>query len=568
MRIFKSVIAFLTAMLLYPCLYAQPTVSFTFNNNVCSGTPVQFTSSVSGGTAPYTYAWAFGGGGSSTAQDPTHTFTSLGCGATTFQNTVTVTDANGLTGTATLPVTILQAPDVGLADANPFGNFSNCANSPSPGNPNFTLTVNNSSPSAGCITGYTIKWGDASAPVTVTGPAFSLTHTYTTLGAFDLEVTAVGANGCSNTRKYTVANQTNPDIGLGTVGSTEGCAPLDVTAVISLWQNNSPGTTYQLSFGDGATIPFSHPINTTNIDQLVPHTYLTTSCPNSPDYRITITATNGCRSKTFTGGNIVVKRKPEAAFNVPTGQLCTGQSVCFTNQTVAGFWNNCATTTTYTWDFGDPASGSNNTSILQNPCHQYTTPGTYTVSLTSSNPCGTSTITKQVCISAPAAPAFDLDASAICRGATVSATNNSNAVGCTTAGYQWTVTYASGFCGTTSSWIFANGTTATSANPSFTFNNPGTYTISLRMTGACGNAVATKTVTVKAPPTASLPAIPNACGQATVCPAATVVNCGSNPVTYAWLFDGGAAGSSTDANPGCINFTGAGTHTVSLAVTN
>lgn len=568
MRIYQSVIAFLTAILLVPCLNAQPTVSFTFNNNVCSGTPVQFTSNVSGGTAPYTYAWTFGGGGSSNAQDPIQAFTSLGCGTATFQNTLTVTDAAGLTGTATLPITILQAPDVGLADATPFGNFSNCANSPSPSNPNFTLTVNNSSPSSACITSYTLKWGDASAPVTLTGPTFSLTHTYTTLGAFDLEITAVSSNGCSNTKRYTVANQTNPDIGLGTIGSTEGCAPLGITAVISQWQNNSPGTTYRLAFGDGTIIPLTHPINATNADQLVPHTYLTTSCPASSTYKITITATNGCRSKTFTGGDIVVKSKPQAAFNTPTGQLCTGQQVCFTNMTSAGYWNDCSTTTLNAWDFGDPASGTNNTSTAQNPCHQYSTPGTYTVSLTVSNPCGSSTITKQVCVSAPAAPAFDLDALAVCRGATVTATNNSNAPGCTTAGYQWTVSYASGFCGNSSSWSFANGTTATSANPSFTFNNPGTYTLLLRMTGACGNAVATKTVTVKAPPTVTLPAIQNACGQATVCPVPTVTNCGSNPVTYAWSFDNGAAGTSTDLNPGCINFTGAGVHTVSLTVTN
>jgi large repetitive protein len=567
-RLSKSIIALLTAMLLCPCLYAQVTVSFTHNNNVCSGTPVQFTSSVSGGTAPYTYAWTFGGGGASTAQDPVHAFTSLGCGTATFQNTLTVTDANGVTGTATLPISILQAPDVQLADANPFGNFSNCANNPSPNNPNFTLTVNNISPSSSCINSYTLKWGDGSPPVTgLTAASFPLTHTYTTLGAFDLEITGVGANGCTYTKKYTVANQTNPDIGLGTIGSTEGCAPLNVTAVISLWQNNSPGTTYQLSFGDGTTIPFSHPINATNVNQLVPHTYLTSSCPNS-NYPITITATNGCRSKTFTGGDIVVKTKPQAAFNVPSGLLCTGQSVCFTNQTVAGFWNGCSTTTTYAWDFGDPASGTNNTSNLPNPCHQFTAPGTYTVSLTTSNPCGNSTVTRQVCISAPAAPAFDLDAAAVCQGATINATNNSNAVGCVTPGYQWNVSYAAGFCGTTQGWNFANGTNATSANPSFTFTNPGTYTISLRMTNACGNAVATKTVTVKAPPTVSLPSIPNACGQATVCPVATVTNCGSNAVTYAWLFDGGAAGSSNDANPGCVNFTGTGVHTVSLSVTN
>lgn len=569
MRIPQSVIAFLTAILLYPCLQAQVSVSFTFNNNVCSGTPVQFTSVVSGGTAPYTYAWTFGGGGNSTAQDPIHTFSSFGCGTATFSNTLTVTDAAGITGTATLSINIRQEPDVELADANPFGNFSNCANSPSPSNPNYTLTINNISPGASCITSYTLKWGDASPPVTgLTSASFPLTHTYTTLGAFDLEITAFGANGCSFTKKYTVANQTNPDIGLGTIGSTEDCAPLNINAVISLWQNNSPGTTYRLSFGDGTTVALSHPINTTNTDQQVPHTYLTTSCPSSPTYRITIVATNACRSKTFTGGDIVVKAKPQAAFNIAPGLFCTNQSVCFTNQTVAGYWTNCSTTTQYTWNFGDPASGSNNTSSQTNPCHQYTTPGTYTVSLTASNPCGTTTTSKQVCVSAPAAPAFNLDGSVICTGTTVTATNTSNAVTCTTPGYQWAVSYAPGFCGTTSSWAFVNGTTATSANPSFIFNNPGTYTISLNLTGTCSGTIATKTVTVKARPTVTLPAIPNACGQATVCPVPTVTNCGSTPVTYAWLFDGGAAGSSTNANPGCINFVGAGTHTVSLAVTN
>ena len=37
------------------------------------------------------------------------------------------------------------------------------------------------------------------------------------------------------------------------------------------------------------------------------------------------------------------------------------------------------------WNFGDPRSGGNNTSTLQNPSHVYSTAGQYTVSLTATN---------------------------------------------------------------------------------------------------------------------------------------------------------------------------------------
>ncbi|MBK8140519.1 MAG: PKD domain-containing protein [Chitinophagaceae bacterium] len=41
------------------------------------------------------------------------------------------------------------------------------------------------------------------------------------------------------------------------------------------------------------------------------------------------------------------------------------------------------------WNFGDPGSGVNNTSVLQNPQHSYTAVGTYNVELivTTSDAC-------------------------------------------------------------------------------------------------------------------------------------------------------------------------------------
>ncbi|KAA9332661.1 GEVED domain-containing protein [Adhaeribacter soli] len=50
--------------------------------------------------------------------------------------------------------------------------------------------------------------------------------------------------------------------------------------------------------------------------------------------------------------------------------------------------------TAWLWNFGDPASGANNTSTLQHPTHTYATTGLYTVTLTATNAYGTNTVTK------------------------------------------------------------------------------------------------------------------------------------------------------------------------------
>jgi hypothetical protein len=49
----------------------------------------------------------------------------------------------------------------------------------------------------------------------------------------------------------------------------------------------------------------------------------------------------------------------------------------------------------FLWDFGDPASGVNNTSTERNPYHEFSAPGTYTISLTLHNACNQFTVTQQ-----------------------------------------------------------------------------------------------------------------------------------------------------------------------------
>jgi hypothetical protein len=65
-------------------------------------TPIQFSGSAIGGTAPYTYAWTFGDGATSTEQNPTHAYTTPG----DFTVTLTVTDNLGSTASDTATVTV------------------------------------------------------------------------------------------------------------------------------------------------------------------------------------------------------------------------------------------------------------------------------------------------------------------------------------------------------------------------------------------------------------------------------------------------------------------------------
>lgn len=67
------------------------------------------------------------------------------------------------------------------------------------------------------------------------------------------------------------------------------------------------------------------------------------------------------------------------------------------SQTVSACSVNGFSLTNLLWNFGDPASGANNTSTIQNPIHNFNTLGTYTVSLILYYSCGGGTDTlKQV----------------------------------------------------------------------------------------------------------------------------------------------------------------------------
>jgi gliding motility-associated-like protein len=555
---------------------SDPVIDFTFtNDNTCSGTLIQFSSNVSAGS--YTYSWDFGDETTSALQNPSHSFTELGCGTATKTIKLTVA-SGGCTISKTKTIGIKQKPDINFTDVNNlFDPFSNCGNASS--SSAYSITVGNTSAST-CISSFSINWGDGNTQANVT---FPISHTYSATGAYSMTITATGNNGCVNTKTYVIKNVSNPLGGLNSPGSTQNLCAItsNLQFSISNWGTNSLDTTYKVNYGDGSPILVltqnqlnsssyfnsANPSNSTNYP--IPHIYTSSNCP-ATSFEVKLDVTNACGTTPFTLGNITVLTKPTANFTAPS-KSCINSSVLFTNTTISGFGQNCIAGSIYTWDFGDGSPAvTTSISAPQNISHTYSTSGTYTVTLTAQNGCGITTKTQQTCIEAPLIPSFTLNNYSGCSAltTTTTATNTTIATNpCSPPSYVWSIAYASAYCGTSITSI-PNQTTT---NASFNFTEPGTYTIKLTATNACSPPqVATQVVTVKKPPTATINAITISCGAKTISPTATISSCttSSASLSYAWSFPGGTPSTSSLENPGAISYPSQGNYTVSLIVTN
>ncbi|HLF46387.1 MAG TPA: PKD domain-containing protein [Chitinophagaceae bacterium] len=126
------------------------------------------------------------------------------------------------------------------------------------------------------------------------------------------------------------------------------------------------GWTYNWTI-TGPTTVVINPNNTSAVVNIV--------WPQIGAYTLTLTATDGGGNVFTYCLNVNVKEKPAANFTFTPNNVCAGSTISFTNTTT--FSGGVA----YSWNFGDPSSGSNNYNTTSNPTHTYNTAGSYTVTL-------------------------------------------------------------------------------------------------------------------------------------------------------------------------------------------
>lgn len=216
---------------------AQITVTAVATNTTCGGLFNGYgTAIASGGWAPYTYQWSNGGS----------TAVIGGLSAGTY--TVTVTDIDGATGSATIVVT--SAPTVGVTT---FSQSQICDI-----NPDGTATA----VPYGGVPPYTYHWSNGGTLASITGLAAG---TYT--------VTVTDAVGCTAVGSTNVLVFGNEGIWIGDSTVNVTCFGAHNGMAIAMPMSGTPPYTYQWSNG-GSTM---------KINNLAPG-----------NYTVTVTDANGC----------------------------------------------------------------------------------------------------------------------------------------------------------------------------------------------------------------------------------------------------------------------------------
>ncbi|AWW31427.1 hypothetical protein DN752_15575 [Echinicola strongylocentroti] len=573
---------------------AIPVAAFEFDTNVqCSRNDIALTDLSTGDIVAY--EWNFGDPNAgeqniSNEQNPVHQFIGTpGTAMETFTVSLTVTESDGSQNTATQEITLNQAPSLAVGTEQDDVDFDDlqyviiCENDDS------QFTFYNQSTTRETNVSYELDWGDGSEKFT--GEDWTeLSHAYS-MGVYRLIYSVTGPSGCTATEEYGIFVGSNPAVGLGNPGNTNVCGGQTLTFPITGTENNPTGTMYTVDYSDGSPPEtFSHPPPAS-----VTHTFEESSCgvnsgsfPNS--YSVSITASNPCSASAAVVSPIYVSEIPDPEFDAPEEPVCVDVPIPIQNLTEFGGEvttnGQCEDLGIFVWEISPatgwelpegtlgtrinpnaPNSWTNGSEII-NPV--FSEAGTYTIRLITGNRCGINEEVKTICVNEIPQPAFELSTTSGCGPLSVTTSNTSFVdTSCgEDAVYNWSVQYQGEFCGTGSDWEFAEGFDQNASSPTFNFNGPGRYIINLSMTTNCGTFSASEEVEVYAPPLVELAPIPSVCEPTVFTPQATVEVCDNSDVTYQWTFVGGTPSSSTDADPGEIDFGTPGEKSITLSVSS
>ncbi len=209
-------------------------------------------------------------------------------------------------------------------------------------------------------------------------------HTYTRPGVFYVKLTVENGNGCSETTEKPITINALPEV---TYNYDQPACTGKELLIRPLSAQIAEIDTWEVNYGDGSGTQI---VNATT--NALRHTFTSTGTFNITVRGIT---KSGCHTK-LEPLSILVNQSAEVAFTVP--QICVNDIARFSNEsTIAD-----GSALTYRWNFGEPSSGTRNTSAERTPTHQYSKPDTYDVTLivTTASGC-VNTITHRITVNSP-----------------------------------------------------------------------------------------------------------------------------------------------------------------------
>ena len=376
--------------MIWECVYLSipPVAAFTASDtNTCNAT-ISFTdNSLNGVTS---WLWDFGDGNTSTSQNPVHTYLAND----TYTVTLIAYNASGSDTLEKLNYIVISAPTAPTGtDGQRCGAGTVSLNASGAGSIRWfdgltSTTVlytgtNFITPSIITTTNYYVESLDAGSSL-YGGESYNVSNganygsAYEHYLVFDVstdiilksvEVTAIGTSN----RTIELQNSSGTVLDSRTINIPDGTSRIDLDFTIN------PGTSYRLAgplspnlfrnssncnypYNIGSAISITHSSATSNPTGYYYYFY---------DWEIAEFCTSP-RTLVFA----IINPYPTALFS----NSISGFDVTFTDLSQNAI--------SWDWDFGD-----GNNSTLQNPIHTYTAPGTYYVSLTCTNSCGTSDYT-------------------------------------------------------------------------------------------------------------------------------------------------------------------------------
>ena len=407
-----------------------PTVNFNVAQ-ICQGDPIAFEN-LTTGDGVTGYAWDFGDGGtfsSVAAESPTYTFTEAG----TYTVALRVDNTLGCQNIYQQEVTVFEQPSVG------FVSDVACVGTPTQFTDTTTAGVNAN------VIAWQWDFGDNLGTAAVRNP----TYAYPQPGTYDVRLTTQTTAGCTDAIQKTITVESPVTAGFAAVPQCPTAAA-DYRILFS--------DTSLVTAGDEVTRWFWTIGEASFVTREVEYSF-----PGPGDYEVSLTAfaASGCNA--IVRRTVRVDSLPALDFTADAS-VCTSQTVAF-RSAVNPFGR---AITEYAWSVSNPAGEEVSTAFEADPSFVFEEPGIHEVTLSVSTEAGC-TFSRTQSVAVVATPSADFTATPARGGAPLLV----NFAGASVEGTEY-------------QWDFGGVNSADEASPTFTFNEPGSYTVTLTARNEAG----------------------------------------------------------------------------------